>query len=625
MADLVFGDPPLGNSPNLVFGDATVSEGTLVLATVTGAFAALSFVALVGTVLEVSATGTFAPWTFAADVSYVSNTQRPTVRQVTTSVQQAAPQQTALYASMQQATPQPVSARAAWQEASGLQVGNVAAWQEAHRTPVGNRAVFEQGTPLSARTAAKWQEARRTPVSRTVVFEDGTPVSARTSMVWQDASRLRTQVRAVMQDAARLQRSLTESGGYATPLHAYSSVRFQDAQKPPAGIRSVVVPPNPQACYTPSPHLVFADEWGVGDKNLAFFCENHSGGGGGDGPPAQVVVPVRRVYLVINDVELRRVDGNILLPTPRLSMSIDVDSWAWGFNATMHASAAPNLEPAAFGQPVELEARINGVAYRLLAERRSRSREFGRADIAVQGRGLSALLDAPYAPLVNRTNATQRTAQQLVNDVLTVNNVPLGWTVEWGLTDWLVPSGAWSHQGSYMAALTRIAEAAGAYVQPHASAQTLRFLARYPTAPWTWAAVAPDFDLPADLARVEGVEWTERPQYNRVFVSGEGVGVLGQVTRTGTAGDVLAPMVTDALITAADAARQRGLSILGNSGAQTAITLRIPVLPATGIITPGKFVQYADGSVTRKGIVRSSSVEVALPNVWQTIEVESHG
>jgi hypothetical protein len=624
MADIVFGDPPLGNSPDLVFGDASVADGTLVLVQATGAFAALSFAALVGTVLEVAATGSFAPWTFEANVGYVSNTQRPTVREVTTSVQQATPQPTALHASMQQATPLPTSVRATWQAATGLQVNFRATLQDARRTPASRAVVFEDATALSTQLKTSWKDARRTPVSRAVVFEDATPMSAGTSMVWQDATRLRTAGRVVMQDAKRLQWSVTDSGGYASALHAQSIVRFQDARRPPAGIRTVVVPPIPQACYTPSPHLLFADDWSAENKHLVFFCENHSGGGG-EGPPAQVVVPVRRVYLVINDVELRRVDGNILLPTPRLSMSIDVDSWAWGFNATMHASAAPNLEPAAFGQPVELEARINGVAYRLLAERRSRSREFGRTDISVQGRGLSALLDVPYAPVVNRTNSTQRTAQQLVNDVLTVNNVPLGWTVEWGLTDWLVPAGAWAHQGSYMAALTRIAEAAGAYVQPHASAQTLRFLARYPTAPWLWAAVAPDFDLPADLARVEGVEWTERPQYNRVFVSGEGVGVLGQVTRTGTAGDVLAPMVTDALITAADAARQRGLSILGNSGAQAAITLRIPVLPATGIITPGKFVQYADGSVTRKGIVRSSSVEVALPNVWQTIEVESHG
>lgn len=624
MVDLVFGDPPLGNSPNLVFGDATVAEGTLVLASVTGTFAALSFAALVGTLLEVSATGSFAPWTFAADLSYVSNTQRPTVRQIATSFQRADHGETGLTSSMQQATAQPVSARAAWQEASGLQVGTVVAWKEAHRTPVAHRAVFEQGSPLSARTAANWQEARRTPASRTVVFEDGTQVSARTEMVWQEAQRLRTQVRALMQDGSRLQRPVTESGGYATPLPTYSSVVFQDARRPPAGMRTVVVPPNPLACYTPSANLMFADQWSADDKNLVFFCENHSGGGGGDGPPAQVVVPVRRVYLVINDIRLRRVDGSLDLPCPTLAMQLDVDSWTWGFSATLPANQLSNLEPAAFGQPVELEAVINGQVFKLLAERRTRSREFGKNTITVSGRGISAGLDAPYSAIFNFTNTGARTAQQLMGDALLDNGVPIGWSVEFGLTDWLVPAGVWSHQGSRISAIQRIAAAAGGYVQPHPTDEILRVLPRYPSAPWSWSSVAADYDLPAAVVAVEGIEWVEKSIYDRVFVSGESSGVLGQITRAGTAGGLIAPMVTDSLITHVDAARQRGLSILADTGAQASVTLRLPVLPATGVIVPGKFVQYADGSVTRKGIVRSVDVSANYPALWQSIEVETH-
>ena len=623
MADLVFGDPPLGNSPDLVFGDATVAEGTLVLASVTGAFAALSFAALAGTVLDVSVTGTFAPWTFAADVSYVSNTQRPTVRQVTTSAQQATPQPTALHTSMQQAKPQPASVRATWQAASGLQVGNSAVWQEAKRTPKAATVAFEDATAVGSGLSARWQEARRTHKATRAVFEDATPVSAGSRIVWQDARRYRSQVRAVFDEATGLHRSLTDSGGYATPLHAHRGVRFQDARRPPAGIRTVVVPPNPDACYTPSPNLVFEDEWSATDKNLVFFCENHSGGGG-DGPPAQVVVPVRRVYLVINDVLLRRIDGSLTLPCPTLAMQLDVDSWTWGFTATLPANQLSNLEPAAFGQPVELEAVINGQVFKLLAERRTRSREFGKQSITVSGRGIAASLDSPYSAILNFTNSGARTAQQLMGDALLDNGVPIGWSVEFGLTDWLVPSGVWSHQGSRMSAIQRIAAAAGGYVQPHPTDEILRVLPRYPSAPWSWSSVSADYDLPAAVVAVEGIEWIDKTIYDRVFVSGESSGVLGQITRAGTAGSAVAPMVTDSLITHVDAARQRGLSVLADTGAQANVTLRLPVLPATGIIVPGKFVQYTDGSVTRKGIVRSVDVSVAYPEVWQSIEVETH-
>ena len=114
----------------------------------------------------------------------------------------------------------------------------------------------------------------------------------------------------------------------------------------------------------------------------------------------------------------------------------------------------------------------------------------------------------------------------------------------------------------------------------------------YPVAPWEWNTVTPDFVLPVDAVARESLRWVEKPGNNRVFVSGQDVSVLGQVSRAGTAGDVLAPMVVDALITEAAAARQRGISVLADTGQQIEVTLRLPVLAETGIIEPGAFVEY---------------------------------
>ena len=87
--------------------------------------------------------------------------------------------------------------------------------------------------------------------------------------------------------------------------------------------------------------------------------------------------------------------------------------------------------------------------------------------------------------------------------------------------------------------------------------------------------MTPDFVLPVDVVARESLRWIDKPAYNRVFVAGQETGVLGQVTRTGTAGDVLAPMVVDALITQASAARQRGTAILSDTGRQIEVTLRL--------------------------------------------------
>ena len=341
-------------------------------------------------------------------------------------------------------------------------------------------------------------------------------------------------------------------------------------------------------------------------------------------PGVTVVVQIQRVYIVINDATLRRVDGNIALPTFGMSLSLDVDSWTWGFSASLPADTLASLEPASTGAPVEVEAMVNGVAYRALVETISRSRSFGKSAITIQGRGKTALLDVPYSPVSNFTNSVDRTAQQLMGDVLSVNGVPMSWAVTWGLTDWLVPAGVFAHQGSYIGALGRIAESVGGYLQPHASTQSISVLPRYPSTPWGWGSVTPDFELPSAVTTTEGISWLEKARYNRVFVSGVQQGVLGQVTRTGTAGDLLAPMITDALITHADAARQRGLSILANTGRQANVTLKLPVLAETGIITPGKFVRYVDGATTRTGIVRSVGVEVASPEIFQTLGIETH-
>jgi hypothetical protein len=136
--------------------------------------------------------------------------------------------------------------------------------------------------------------------------------------------------------------------------------------------------------------------------------------------------------------------------------------------------------------------------------------------------------------------------------------------------------------------------------------------------------VTPDFQLPADVTSRESLRWIEKPAYNRVFVSGQEVGVLGQVTRTGTAGEILAPMVVDALVTNATAVRQRGIAVLADTGRQIEVSLRLPVLAETGIIVPGAFVDYQDGSVSRRGLVRSTQVEAGLPEVWQTLGVQTY-
>ena len=562
---------------------------------------------------------------FTGEVRYASHTQRPTVGRTSHLWQVAKQTEDGAKQSQQDAAATPAGWKTFWRR-------TIAAPQGVdHRLPP-----VLASLPAQHRTGQ--QQARPFHDLTWFAHQDGTYLELARLSLFQNASRLRDATGFRHQDGDRTKRAgrvspwqtarqLTQRQGSdfqsASPSAMGWRGRYQDAVPPLPGISIWVIPepPAPQPCYAPSAHLVFA-ALAPADSHLLFVCENHIDPPPPDGEP--VVVPVRRVYFVINNVTLHRLPDGLPVPVFSLSLALDAASWTWGFDALLPAAATSLVAPSSNGGPVELVASVNGTPFRVLAESISRERVFGDASIRISGRGRNAVLAAPYAPVMNFQQPQARTARQLMDDVLTLNGIPLGWSIDWGLTDWNVPSGVFTQQGTWMEALIAIASAAGGYLIPHPSDQSIRVRHRYPAAPWEWNTVTPDFVLPVDAVARESLRWVEKPGYNRVFVSGQDVGVLGQVSRAGTAGDVLAPMVVDALITEAAAARQRGISVLADTGQQIEVSLRLPVLAETGIIEPGAFVEYQDGSVTRLGIVRSTQVEAGMPEVWQTLGVQSH-
>ncbi|WP_315127193.1 hypothetical protein [Comamonas antarctica] len=553
-------------------------------------------------------------------------------------------------------TPRPIAGAttAAFQDARAVRLGVRSAWSDADDLLTEVRQGYQRGALLQAVTAIAWTDAVRMRDAATGRFEEavrlGTP-PVRSALqeaarfrngarpLFQEAVRLGTQpLRATFQDAYRDRRNFaavrfedglpysaqwSEAGGPALALaHGWAS-KYQEARKPPIGRWSRPLPPEPDPCYVPvlPAHLVFAEAWD-GSPNLLFVCDGH---GPGPEPGDTVVVPVKEVYLTINSAILLRVDNGHMIPTLSMSMSLDVDSWTWSFSAAVPGGALASVQPNSNGDPVVVQATINGTDFRLVLERVARERTFNATQLRVQGRGLAAELDAPYAPEMSFGNTQPRTARQLLDDILTFNGVPIGWDVaQFDPIDWSVPAGAFSHAGTYISALNAVANSVGAYVQPHNTDRSLNVRMRYPTPAWEWAGVTPQFELPAAVTTQESFEWADKAVYNRVFVSGQQGGVLGQYTRAGTAGDLLAPSVVDPLITHADAARQRGRTILSDTGRVATVSLRLPVLAETGIIKPGNFVHYKEGGNTHIGMTRGVGVDVSMPTIYQTLTVETH-
>lgn len=613
--DLVFSESP--GSPDLLFGGRGSAPPPIPLG-LSATLAPPVLAGLLSSAVRMSASGTLPALAGPAAISYDNAVNRGPV----------------------------CWSSAPWEGAAALRLACRAAHHSTVSDETAVRCRYTSATPRSVRLATRWQPmsthfrphpgipwghgtARGQRLGSgfghrlmdirpgvNVGYADASPAGIRVGSGWIDLfRRARPTLVIPWGSGALLGMSMRAPFNVGRGIRPAWRIPWEAGKTPDHG-RSVIIvePPEPDG-YIPSPHLLFDDRMPA-SAHLVF------GRVPGFKPTAKVTIPILRAYLVVNDVTLLRVANNLPLPALALSLSIDVDSWVWGWQASLPASQLGNFLPAGPGAPVELEATVNGVTFRLLAERITRDRSFAAARITVSGRGIGAELGDPYALSVSRGNLSEQTAQQIANDALTINNVGIGWAIDWGITDWLVPAGVWSHTGDHIGSVLRIAEAAGAYVQADRADRTLMVRHRYPMPPWDWHLASPDFSLPSAVTSRESIEWIERPGYNAVYVSGEGSGVLAQCVRAGTAGDLVAPMITDQLNTAVEVATQRGLSILADTGRQLRMQLDTPVLPGVGVYPVGSMVEFTENGTSRIGIVRALSIQAAFPRVRQTIEVE---
>lgn len=626
--DLLFGqlpNPP-GGPVEIVFGDddTGLPPGAVELLA-SGSITGLRGRIGVRVATKLRAAGAITGLRGRIGALYDVNVERPLAITTRSGWQTAQPLHASTQVRYEQAQPVYAAVQAAWQDARTLGAVYQSRWQQSQALATPVRQHMQQAQRVgNAPALQRFEESGRL---RTIVMQHMQQAqrvgSAPALQRFEDATRLRHLVRSSFEEGQRLQAAAHDRFGRAMPLSRVIAVRYEEARKPGPGISRPVQPPAVDPCYVPSlpAHLVF-DELADSSQpvNLVFVCERH---GPGPVPGEIIVIPVRRTYIVINSITLHRVDTGAELHAYSFNMSLDYQSWTWAWNASLHSDAAPHLGRDSAGDPPELAVFVNGVEFRLRLESKSRDRRFSPTRWAVSGRGKASVLGSDDAPRQSFRNTADRTAQQLMSDVLTVNGVPMGWTIDWGLDDWLVPAGAWAIQGNYIDAINDIAGAAGGYVQPHNTAATLRVLPRYPLAPWEWGSVTSYVQIPDDAAEVEGTDYIDKPAYNRVFIGGIGAGVFGPFTRAGTAGNVIAPPVNHALITHPDVHRQRGIAELSDTGRQEIITLNMQVLPESGVIVPGQFVRYL-GESTVMGIVRSTSIDWSRPRLRQTLEIETH-
>ena len=556
--------------------------------------------------------------TLSVETVYSSNTQRPTVGQ------RAAPWQVADKAEPTGATTghsdsarAPEGWAAFWEKATGAQQGIEHRLPQVFtRSPVDLHARYRDATGIHAGPTFLHQDATRQHQRTDGVFQDGSKVRSSTDFRHQDGDRTkRTSRLSFFQDATGLSMHRGTDFQAARPAPRAWETLFQDGVPPPPGIWVKPIDPPEPPCYTPDPHLLFSWPWGYNGSHLVFQCGDFA-----PGPAPAYVIPLLKVYMTIHTLTAQLLPSLEPVVLRDVAIASDDDGYGWSFSGTGPEHLLDQLAPQA-GMPAQIRVTLDGISWVFAVQSLSRTRRFGEHRVSVQGASITALLGNPYMPEQTWLDDNGATAQQLLEQALQYTGVG----VDWGITDWYVPPGVWSFQGTPLAAALRIAEAAGAVLRSHRTDAQLILAPRYPVMPWEWGAALINVEMPAAVIATDELRPDARPDYNAVYISGQAGGVLGHVRRTGTAGDLLAPQVTDSLITHADAARQRGRAVLGAGGKKLVQSITMPLITggtAPGLINPGQLIEVADTDSSWRGLVRATRVNAAMPVVRQQITVE---
>lgn len=491
------------------------------------------------------------------------------------------------------------------QQAKSIKVADGSRYQVADRVDALHSGAFADLLRRPDLVGVRYQVADRVD-SAAVGFEyvQLLPKPRLTDADWQVANRLN----------GVLMRLLHQIGIH---LNDVELLRYQVAMQPPYGKSPELLPPEPDP-YQPTTNLDFVCESG----RVSALSINLNFSHGLSCPVVQ-----RRSYVIMNDVLLTRVSDGAPIEIKSVQVGTDKDSWCWSFSATIAYYELSKVDPSASG-PVEVELTINGQTWRLMVESYTQKEQFAQSDFSIRGRSTTALLADPYSATRSYTHNDASVARQLADNELERGSAPSGFTIDWQLIDdlgWSVPAKTLNYDNlSPLQAVQKIAAGGGGYVQSHPNQPVLLVLPEYPAPSWDWATATPAKTINADLIKSVSLDWSQKPDYNGVYVSGVVSGVTAFVRRTGTDGALQAPMSVDRMTCDYQAARQKGISILSAAGKQATVSIDVPMHNSIGLALPSMLI---DVGGQYRAMVRSVSISATKQNgltVTQTIGMERH-
>lgn len=336
---------------------------------------------------------------------------------------------------------------------------------------------------------------------------------------------------------------------------------------------------------------------------------------------ARFVIANSGAYAMAHVLSVLDLRDNTELPVDTLSLTDDEDSLFWSVSLSGKKELYDRL--AAGDQPASVRVTLNGQVWEFVIDALTRARTFPAHAAQARGRSLTSAAGTPYELEQTWSVDGDTSAAQIAASA----NLVTGLEVVWGVTDWPIPDRVFSHVGTPLSVVKRLADSIGAMVKSDRFGYTVRVLPRYSVLANELASTPPDVEIAVEAVITESFERIDRPDYDGVYCMGQQQGAFAFVRLAGTSGANQAPLVTDALLTDNDACSQRGMAVLGSSGQRQRHSLTLPVLSGSGepgVLDVGMLVRVVEPGLTWYGVVRGVAVTLAAPTARQVIQVERH-
>jgi hypothetical protein len=382
----------------------------------------------------------------------------------------------------------------------------------------------------------------------------------------------------------------------------------------------------------------------------------------------EIILPCHRVscqsewqnemsYIMIaQNIQFFRLSDSQEVLIEDCSISIDRESWAWRFQATVASRTDLNYIRPNSG-PVPCELRINGYAWTLIVEEVSEDYSYDQGGrYTCTGTSLSVELAKPYCPLLTGTLAANTTLQAMVNSF--VNTGGFAWNqlycpapgqpavnpaIQTGRYSWTDMSRmdialdiAKSYGGFVMTQggfVMNTAIIAGhwhleSFIPPAIPNQRLLFNYRYPNSPTQWSLMPIVETIMQSEILSQSVRWEAVAEYSEVYCHGEEYGVVTRVYRI--PGNISAPALSHRLIQFQNIAGQAGRNFLDENQYHKAIHTIVTPLPTYTnpqttrpiLLVPGCLISVIDYNDTFRGLVTGVTIEARRAETTQTLVVE---